>query len=49
MKKTIPKDDDTYPDARERGDAVLRRLLTTKPKPKWKPPTKPKRKGAKRP
>ena len=27
-----PKEDEVYPDAAERGDAVLRRLLTTKPK-----------------
>jgi len=33
-----PRDDEFYPDARERGDKVLRRLLKTKPDPKWKPP-----------
>jgi hypothetical protein len=39
--KGVPKnkgrEDDTYPDARDRGDAVLRRMLQTKPQPKWKP------------
>lgn len=39
-KPAEPKEDEIYPDAAERRDAVLRRLLTTKPKPRKKSPTK---------